>query len=95
MWRSRPTITNGEWERDRMSEKENAARRLGVYVRQRREAQGGTIESISRELNWTTSKLRSVEMTRSTMLEPHELQQLATVLGVTTNDLLRVAGYLE
>ena len=75
---------------------ESAARRLGLRIREirlRLMEQDSTysLEGVARRLNWPTSRLRQIEMTRTTMIEPEEIRMIADALGVEPRELLAAA----
>ena len=72
---------------------EPAARRLGDHLRSLRESRGWGIETAARKLDWTTSYVQYIETRKKTMLEPHELQQIADLYEVSVESLLNAAGY--
>lgn len=70
-----------------------AARRLGEHLRQLRESRGWSLEYVARQVDMTFSMVRSIEMTRMSLLDPDELEAFAALYETTTDELLRVAGY--
>lgn len=72
-----------------------AARRLGEYIRELREARGWKMEYVARQLDWSSSYVQYLETKKMSFPEPSEIEQLARLFDVPKDDLMARAGYLE
>jgi transcriptional regulator with XRE-family HTH domain len=80
-----------------------ALRRVGSYLKDIREERKRhamnprehSIQAYAEKIGWPISKLQQIENSRKHMVDPWELQALATAYDVPYSKLVEKAGFLE